>query len=45
MKALVIQGPAEAVVQDVPVPKLKPDYVKVKVVAVALNPSMYIVSK
>ena len=40
MKAIVIQGPGEAqLVSDCPVPKLRDGYVKVKTVAVALNPT------
>ena len=39
MKALVIQKEDEAKVTDAPIPKLRPDYVKVKTSAVALNPS------
>jgi NADPH:quinone reductase-like Zn-dependent oxidoreductase len=39
-KAVVIQGPGEAkVVADAPVPKAEKDFIKVKTVAVALNPS------
>ena len=41
MKALVIQKQDEAKVADAPIPKLRPDYVKVKTSAVALNPSKY----
>lgn len=40
MKALVIQGAGEAqVVSDWPVPKLRDGYIKVKTVAVGLNPT------
>jgi NADPH:quinone reductase-like Zn-dependent oxidoreductase len=39
-KALVIQGPGEAkVVSDAPIPKAEKDFIKVKPVSVALNPS------
>jgi NADPH:quinone reductase-like Zn-dependent oxidoreductase len=39
-KALVIQGTGEAkVVTDAPIPKAEKDFIKVKTVAVALNPS------
>lgn len=41
MKAIVIQGKGDAqLVADVKEPSLRPSYVKVKVVAVALNPSI-----
>jgi NADPH:quinone reductase-like Zn-dependent oxidoreductase len=41
MKAVVIQGPGEAaLVTDRPVPKLRDDYVLVKTVAVACNPTV-----
>jgi NADPH:quinone reductase-like Zn-dependent oxidoreductase len=40
MKAIVIQGPGDAqLVDDRPVPKLRDGYIKVKTVAVALNPT------
>ncbi|MCJ1252152.1 hypothetical protein MMC30_009390 [Trapelia coarctata] len=40
MKAIVIQGPGDAqLVGDCPVPKLRDGYLKVKTVAVALNPT------
>ncbi|MCJ1474125.1 hypothetical protein MMC13_002783 [Lambiella insularis] len=40
MKAVVIQASKKAeLVSDRPLPKLRPDYVKVKTVAVALNPT------
>src|ERR1700739_2218835 len=39
-KAVVIQGPGEAkVVADAPIPKPEKDFIKVKTVSVALNPS------
>jgi NADPH:quinone reductase-like Zn-dependent oxidoreductase len=39
-KALVIQGAGEAkVVTDAPIPKTEKDFIEVKTVAVALNPS------
>ena len=39
-KALVIQGPGVAkVVSDAPIPKVVKDFIKVKPVSVALNPS------
>ena len=39
-RAIVIQGPGDArVVSDAPVPQATEDFVKVKTVAVALNPS------
>ncbi|KAI9812614.1 MAG: hypothetical protein M1827_004603 [Pycnora praestabilis] len=40
MRAIVIQGPKQAkLVSDAPVPKLRDEYILVKVVAVALNPT------
>ena len=39
MKAIKVIKPGHAEVQEVPIPKLRPDYVLVKVEAVALNPS------
>ncbi|TKA75521.1 hypothetical protein B0A49_02820 [Cryomyces minteri] len=39
MKAIKMTGPGEAKIQDVPLPKLRDDYILVKVVAVALNPT------
>ena len=39
MKAVVIQEQHKAKVADAPIPKIRPDYVKVKTIAVALNPS------
>ena len=39
MKAIVVQEKGKAEVTEIPVPPLRPEYVKVKVVAVALNPS------
>jgi NADPH:quinone reductase-like Zn-dependent oxidoreductase len=40
MKAIVIQGPKEAeLVTDRPEPKLRDGYLKIKTVAVALNPT------
>lgn len=38
-KAVVIEGPGKVSVQQVPTPKLRPDYVLVKVAAVAINPT------
>jgi NADPH:quinone reductase-like Zn-dependent oxidoreductase len=39
MKAIVINGKHASVVTDRPTPKLRPDYILVKPVAVALNPT------
>jgi len=39
MKAIIIQGHGKAAVTEVPEPRLRPNYVKVKVKVVALNPS------
>jgi len=39
MKVIKIQSKGQASVVDAPVPKLRPDYVLVKTVAVALNPT------
>jgi NADPH:quinone reductase-like Zn-dependent oxidoreductase len=39
MKALKVVSAGKAEVQEVPVPKLRDDYVLVKVNAVALNPT------
>jgi NADPH:quinone reductase-like Zn-dependent oxidoreductase len=39
MKAVVIDGKEARLVHDRPLPKLRPDYVLVKPVAVALNPT------
>lgn len=39
MKALVIQTPGVVEVKEVKEPSPRPGYIKVKVVAVALNPS------
>jgi NADPH:quinone reductase-like Zn-dependent oxidoreductase len=39
MKALKVVGPGKAEIQEVPVPKLRDDYVLVKVHDVALNPT------
>ena len=41
MQALVVQPGQTAKVTSAPIPKLRPDYVKVKVTAVALNPSTW----
>lgn len=38
-RAIVIQGPGHAEVTTAPVPKVEKDFIKVKNVAVALNPS------
>lgn len=39
-KAIVIQGPGKAaLIDNAPVPRLRPDYIKVKTVAVGLNPT------
>src|SRR5277367_2018389 len=39
-KAVVIQGPGEAkVVADAPIPKPEKDFIKVRTISVALNPS------
>lgn len=39
-RAIQIQAPGEAkLVSDAPIPKLRDDYIKVKTVAVALNPT------
>lgn len=46
MKALIVQDVGVAkVVDDANEPSLRPDYVKVKVAAVALNPSTSIMPK
>jgi NADPH:quinone reductase-like Zn-dependent oxidoreductase len=37
--AIVVQKPGEAAKDEVPVPKLRDDYILVKVAAVALNPT------
>jgi NADPH:quinone reductase-like Zn-dependent oxidoreductase len=37
--AIVVQKPGESAKQEVPIPKLRDDYILVKVVAVALNPT------
>ena len=39
MKALVVQGPKVAIVQEVPVPVITDDEILVKVVAAAQNPT------
>ena len=39
MKAIKVVGPGKAEIQEVPVPKLRDDYILVKVNAVALNPT------
>ncbi|KAG9200846.1 hypothetical protein G6514_006554 [Epicoccum nigrum] len=39
MKAIKVIKPGHAEVQEVPIPKLRPDHVLVKVEAVALNPA------
>lgn len=39
MKAIKVVGYQKAEIQDVPVPKLRDDYVLVKVKSVALNPT------
>lgn len=45
MKALIVQDVGVAkVVDDAKEPSIRPDYVKVKVAAVALNPSNSILS-
>jgi NADPH:quinone reductase-like Zn-dependent oxidoreductase len=41
MKALVTDGKGGSKVIDVPEPELKPNYVKFKNLAVALNPSEF----
>ena len=40
MKAFTVQTKGKGGVSDIPEFELKPDYVKIKTVAVALNPSM-----
>jgi NADPH:quinone reductase-like Zn-dependent oxidoreductase len=40
MKAVVIYGPGDARVTDRPKPKLRDDYVLVKVKVVAINPTV-----
>ena len=39
MKAIKVVGHGKAEIQEVPLPKLRDDYVLVKVRAVALNPT------
>lgn len=39
MKAIKVVEPGKAEVQDVPLPRLRDDYILVKVKAVALNPT------
>ncbi len=39
MKALKVVGPGRAEIQEVPLPKMRDDYVLVKVSNVALNPT------
>jgi NADPH:quinone reductase-like Zn-dependent oxidoreductase len=39
MKAIKVVGIGKAEVQDVPLPKMRDDYILVKVHAVALNPT------
>ena len=39
MKAIKIDGMGKAKVQDVPLPKMRDDYILVKVHTVALNPT------
>jgi hypothetical protein len=39
MKAVVIQEAGKATVAEKPVPSMRPDYIRVKTVAVALNPT------
>ena len=39
MKAIVIQEEGKAAIVDVDKPSMRPDYIKVKTVALALNPS------
>lgn len=39
MKVVKIQSPGHAAVVDAPIPQLRPDYILVKTVAVALNPT------
>jgi NADPH:quinone reductase-like Zn-dependent oxidoreductase len=38
MKAIKVTAPGKPEIQDVPLPKLRDDYILVKVKAVALNP-------
>jgi NADPH:quinone reductase-like Zn-dependent oxidoreductase len=38
-QAVVVIKPGEAAVEEVPVPKLRDDYILVKIKAVALNPT------
>lgn len=45
MKAIKVVEKGKAEVQDVPIPKLRDDYVLVKVKAVALNPTDWSVSR
>jgi NADPH:quinone reductase-like Zn-dependent oxidoreductase len=40
MKAVVIHGPGDARVTDRPKPKLRDDYVLVKVKVIAINPTV-----
>ena len=39
MKAMKVTGPGKAEIQQVPLPKLRDEYVLVKVKCVALNPT------
>lgn len=45
MKAIKITSQGEAELQEVPLPKLRDDYVLVKVKCVALNPTDWHVSR
>lgn len=42
MKAIVIQEDRTAAVKDVQKPSLRARYIRIKVVAVAINPSKYL---
>lgn len=41
MRALIVQAKGQAIVTETKQPDLRDDYVKVRVTAVALNPSNY----
>jgi NADPH:quinone reductase-like Zn-dependent oxidoreductase len=39
MKAVILEEPGKAVLKDIPEQSMRPDYIKVKTEAVAINPS------
>ena len=41
MKAYIVQSRGNGGVAEIPEYKVKPDYIKIKTVAVALNPSIF----